>query len=365
RNEDKGEKKENKKEEKVEDAEEKEREKEEDKEKVNGMPEKEEDKEKVNGMPEKEEDEKRENDLASISDHSSIAPSIAPSTAPSVVSELSAAGSVATELTVPEPLDTGKIAEVDTRATTPTDKSAFAGGIFDDPMFAPATIPGFDDVGIGAVFDEPTFAPALIAPASTPKPADEKSKSNEEDRFVLRRAYKRYLLRDPLPRVLVCHLKRFQQTGTGMRKIDEWVEFPEHLDLGGFVAPEEDAEDCEVEEEAVKEAVKKAEERRGDGKKSSTKYKLYSVVVHMGSLMGGHYVAYVLSDRVAGGVETVGEKEENGEGKGEDTDIVERARAREACKRREWIYCSDSNVKAASLEEVLGQKAYLLFYERV
>lgn len=33
--------------------------------------------------------------------------------------------------------------------------------------------------------------------------------------------------------------------------------------------------------------------------------------------------------------------------------------------RREWVYASDTSVRAASLEEVLRARAYLLVYEQI
>ncbi|KAJ3344108.1 Ubiquitin carboxyl-terminal hydrolase 45 [Gonapodya sp. JEL0774] len=58
---------------------------------------------------------------------------------------------------------------------------------------------------------------------------------------ILRSATKRLLLLDPAPEVLVVGLKRFQTLWTGRTsKIQEWVEFPERLDLEGcFVAEAE------------------------------------------------------------------------------------------------------------------------------
>ena len=33
--------------------------------------------------------------------------------------------------------------------------------------------------------------------------------------------------------------------------------------------------------------------------------------------------------------------------------------------RREWVYASDTTVRAASIDEVLRARAYLLLYEKV
>ncbi|KAK8704810.1 hypothetical protein V6N13_048422 [Hibiscus sabdariffa] len=68
-------------------------------------------------------------------------------------------------------------------------------------------------------------------------------------------------------------------------------------------------------------------------------YSLVGVVVHSGTMRGGHYIAYV----------RVGEKR-----KGTDTEHV----------GSEWYYASDQHVRQASIEEVLRCEAYILFYEQ-
>src|SRR5205814_2292248 len=99
-------------------------------------------------------------------------------------------------------------------------------------------------------------------------------------------------------------------------------------------------------------------------RKLSTKYRLYGVVVHLGSLYNGHYIAYVLSGSIRN------EGEQFGMSDYFNTDMNSRIRDFERQKhktgdQRQWIYCSDSSVKAATVEEVLNSGAYLLFYERV
>ncbi|CAG8531476.1 5251_t:CDS:2 [Acaulospora colombiana] len=166
---------------------------------------------------------------------------------------------------------------------------------------------------------------------------DPKSGGNASQPFILRKAYKRYLF-GSLPPVLVFHLKRFQQVGSrwggvmSMRKIDDFVEFHEELDV--------------------------------DGEKTrNTKYRLYGVVVHLGSLYNGHYIAYVLTKNVLGMGEQFGVPKLNSD----DLDAVEKIhlKAEMAGENRQWIYCSDSSVRPASVDDVLNSGAYLLFYEQV
>ena len=68
-------------------------------------------------------------------------------------------------------------------------------------------------------------------------------------------------------------------------------------------------------------------------KVATVKYTLVGVVVHLGSMHGGHYVAYVKRG-----------------GKG---DVP-----------KQWFYASDRTVKQVDFAAVQGSDAYLLFYNR-
>lgn len=63
------------------------------------------------------------------------------------------------------------------------------------------------------------------------------------------------------------------------------------------------------------------------------KYRLVGVVEHLGTMRGGHYVAYVRATKDSG-------------------DTV-------------WYHVSDAYVREASLDEVLRSEAYILFYEGI
>lgn len=93
--------------------------------------------------------------------------------------------------------------------------------------------------------------------------------------------YKRYLIAKPPP-ILVIHLKRFQQLSkthavsfsSGFKKLDDFVTFPEFLDVAPFLAPHR--EDF-------------AGPKRGAGKrKEACVYRLYAVIVHIGSMVRLH-----------------------------------------------------------------------------
>lgn len=102
---------------------------------------------------------------------------------------------------------------------------------------------------------------------------------------VPRRMYKRYLISLPPP-ILVIHLKRFQQThkaahavslSGGFKKLDEFVSFPEYLDVAPFLAPKR--------EDFTHERVEKEKDKRGKQVQERCMYRLYAVVVHIGNMV--------------------------------------------------------------------------------
>lgn len=105
--------------------------------------------------------------------------------------------------------------------------------------------------------------------------------------------------------MLTVHLKRFAfdlERGY-MRKINTTIKYPQNLDLSRYTSK--------------------------DSKVTGTSYSLYAVVVHLGhGCDSGHYYAYVKSP----------------EGK--------------------WYCMDDEDVQPASLDEVLSQNAYMLFYQQ-
>ncbi|EGO30092.1 peptidase C19, ubiquitin carboxyl-terminal hydrolase 2 [Serpula lacrymans var. lacrymans S7.9] len=179
------------------------------------------------------------------------------------------------------------------------------------------------------------------------------SKVPRSKQVIMRPAFKRYLISTPPP-VLVVHLKRFQQTSktpvisfsNGFKKLDDYVSFPEFLDLAPYLAPKKD------------EFFKSRATGRSRGKRPERcMYRLYAVVVHIGNMLGGHYIAYTAlpsstsSDTARSSSETTGSESE---------------KPLSAAKtRRDWAYISDTVVRLASLEEVLKTKAYICMYERI
>lgn len=169
-----------------------------------------------------------------------------------------------------------------------------------------------------------------------------------------RRALKRFLIAET-PKVFVFHFKRFQATGrnfgsfsSSFKKIDDYVSFPEYLDVMPWIAPpreeynrngnlksSSDPRTLHVAAEAKSTGDASSDDKRGpstsaendgnhrhcqghwgfrrhhrhhrhtgppplagkDVPETRSLYRLYGVVVHQGSMSGGHYTAYVLSDR--------------------------------------------------------------------
>ena len=142
---------------------------------------------------------------------------------------------------------------------------------------------------------------AVRQSTSTPQT---KQKEKKPKPVIMRPAYKRYLISLPPP-VLVIHLKRFQQTfkmplisfSHGLKKLDDYVSFPEYLDLKPFLAPKK--EDYGLGKKRKKSLVKG---------KEKCMYRLYAVVVHIGNmvsfswahdsyLLGRHLMYYHFSAR--------------------------------------------------------------------
>jgi len=134
---------------------------------------------------------------------------------------------------------------------------------------------------------------------------------DEEDKTVTikRDAHRRILLdASALPPVLVLHLKRFSHSKRGrMTKKSTYVRFQERFSVKEFTIRRQEDEDY-----------------------NDYVYELFGVVVHMGRLNSGHYVAYVRGN--------------------DDTS--------------KWFYISDSRVEAVSKERVMKSEAYLLFYSK-
>jgi len=148
--------------------------------------------------------------------------------------------------------------------------------------------------------------------------SSKKKLKKEKPKLVKCPAIKQFLLEE-LPPILTLHLKRFKQTNYGFEKINKNVKFPLVLDLTNYLAsPPIDP--------------------------TKSIYHLFGMVVHGGSLNGGHYVAYVKKTL-----------KENGDDASEDKSGISQSK---------WFYFSDSSFKQVGEHDVLNEQAYILFYQR-
>ncbi|PWN43586.1 cysteine proteinase [Ceraceosorus guamensis] len=158
------------------------------------------------------------------------------------------------------------------------------------------------------------------------------SQRRRSTQSVPRRALKRYLIASTPP-VLVVHFKRFQHNRSfgfaslagGSKKIDDFISIPEWLDLSPFLAPPREEYDrhgrlkASSDPRALRATEQSQLSERLDDKKHAkwhwpgrhhgkdhsgfksganggdqrTKYRLYAVVVHEGTMTSGHYTAFV------------------------------------------------------------------------
>ncbi|KAM9853291.1 ubiquitin carboxyl-terminal hydrolase 16 [Aulostomus maculatus] len=140
-------------------------------------------------------------------------------------------------------------------------------------------------------------------------------------------ALKQMLISSP-PQVLTLHLKRFQQMGYSICKVNRHVHFPLILDLAPF---------CAVKCKNI------AEEE------SQILYNLYGIVEHSGTMRSGHYTAYVKIRPQCT------KPSSNGLAAGGDAEP----------QRGSWFHISDTSVQPVSESKVQSCQAYLLFYERI
>ena len=89
-------------------------------------------------------------------------------------------------------------------------------------------------------------------------------------------------------------------------------------------------------------------------------YGLYAVVVHSGSLHGGHYTAYVRQRPIQVADQSLVNQINQPVNAAYD---LKRVYDVKAADEGEWYYTSDSHVSRCRFSEVQRCQAYLLFYE--
>uniref|UniRef100_A0A8D0A221 Ubiquitin carboxyl-terminal hydrolase n=1 Tax=Sander lucioperca TaxID=283035 RepID=A0A8D0A221_SANLU len=154
-----------------------------------------------------------------------------------------------------------------------------------------------------------------------------KDKAGGSKKNVYTDALKQMLISSPPP-VLTLHLKRFQQNGYSICKVNRHVQFPLILDLAPFCA------------------VKCDNLTEGD---FQILYSLYGIVEHSGTMRSGHYTAYVKAIITCF---TYLLTYHFPSGHAEPP-------------RGSWFHISDTSVQPVSESKVQSCQAYLLFYERI
>lgn len=184
---------------------------------------------------------------------------------------------------------------------------------------------------------------------------------------VYSNASKQLLIFSP-PAVLTLHLKRFQQVGYTLRKVNRHVDFPILLDLAPFCS-----------------SICLGLPNMSKGQ-SHVLYSLYGVVQHSGRLASGHYIAFVkvrpkmtedrlrfLNRKPAGQYEInrlVSEMArkticENGNSSPANNSNEELKCYTAEPPPGKWYSISDSHVAEVTEENVLKSQAYILLYERI
>ncbi|XP_019750226.1 ubiquitin carboxyl-terminal hydrolase 16 isoform X2 [Hippocampus comes] len=163
---------------------------------------------------------------------------------------------------------------------------------------------------------------SLLCVCCTKRQAN-KDKSAGSKKNVYTEASKQMLISSPPP-VLTLHLKRFQQNGYGICKVNRHVPFPLILDLAPF---------CALKSKNVVEGERQI------------LYSLYGIVEHSGTMRSGHYTAFVK-------VRPKSSKLSSSRLEGEPP-------------QGSWFHISDTSVQPVSESRVQSSQAYLLFYERI
>jgi len=195
---------------------------------------------------------------------------------------------------------------------------------------------------------------------------EENSDSDKKAETVYSPASKQFLIFCP-PATLTLHLKRFQQTLSGLKKVNKHVSFPLVLDLASYCSST---------------SLSMPNISMGQ---TSVLYSLYGVVEHSGGLQGGHYTAFVKvrpsdtftdpssffspslskASDVPNFLEEIETKVKSSKHNPDDENCKEKILETCSSQVKRWYHVSDSSVSEATEERVLKCQAYLLFYERI
>ncbi|KAF6724849.1 Ubiquitin carboxyl-terminal hydrolase 16 [Oryzias melastigma] len=173
-----------------------------------------------------------------------------------------------------------------------------------------------------------TLTNSLLCVTCT-KQQQKKNRSDGPKKNVYTDALKQMLISSP-PAVLTLHLKRFQQNGYTICKVNRFVHFPLILDLAPYCAAK-----CK---DNINDSSNKEE--------TGVLYSLYGVVEHSGTMRSGHYTAYVKV-------------------RPNRSKTLSNGLSAEEPSTGSWFHISDTSVQPVSESKVQSCQAYLLFYERV
>ncbi|XP_066901850.1 ubiquitin carboxyl-terminal hydrolase 22 [Halyomorpha halys] len=123
-----------------------------------------------------------------------------------------------------------------------------------------------------------------------------------------------------LPLIIVIQLKRFEHVKSKYQKKCLYVPFPIDLDMSPFLTGRRNMQGKE------NQCNLSNPEQSND--LSDNRYSLYAVIVHKGTLSGGHYIAYIRRTK------------------------------------NKWFYCNDLVVVPVEIEDVLASEGYLFFYHK-
>ena len=152
-----------------------------------------------------------------------------------------------------------------------------------------------------------------------------------------------------LPLVLCFHLKRFEQTSKTRKKISDYISFPYELNLLPYMSCNNSTTSSHSKNDSLYANIFDSLTSDSNANSSaalgsdSSKYVLFAVVNHQGTIDSGHYTCYI---RLAGGQST---------DSGSNSSVAPKER---------WVYCDDAALTLSSRETCLHSEAYLLFYHK-
>jgi ubiquitin C-terminal hydrolase len=149
---------------------------------------------------------------------------------------------------------------------------------------------------------------------------------------------------------------RFHSISRRLEKSNKLVDFPLCFDLSPFMSSP--IPSSLVTPFAYKNNNSHSLSQSSSSSPSPCFYHLFGIVSHSGSLTSGHYVSYVRRQTKERACSST-------------TPSSSSAHSESCCDKsnvellNDWYYCSDSDVRPVTVENVLKAQGYLLFYQKV